>query len=192
MADEPNKTDEPNGGQEPGGGTETPKTFTQEELDRIVAARVAREKEKLTEYEKLKEEHAKLLEEKKQREEAEMTELERAKKEREELEAKMKQLEEEANQFKTKWQQHEEKLKEQIEKELEGLTENQQNIINALPLESRLDAIREFKQTKPKSGEWGKGSPGEGVKSLDEINEMKARGDIRWREEYKKYRQFAH
>ena len=156
MADE-HKTEEPNGGQKSGDGTGTSKTFTQEELDRIIAQRLAREKEKISELDSIKSEYEKLLKEKEEREKAEMTELERAKKELEELNEKYGQAEKEKQQYEERLKSWETKQLERIEKEMEGLSDSQKAIVNALPLEQRLDAINEFKTASPKAGEWGKG-----------------------------------
>jgi hypothetical protein len=72
-------------------GTSTEqKTFTQEEMNRIVAERVQREKAKYADYESLKEKAAKFDE----NEEASKTELQKATEKAEKLEAELKSIKE--------------------------------------------------------------------------------------------------
>jgi multidrug efflux pump subunit AcrA (membrane-fusion protein) len=68
------------------GGGDPGKTFTQEELDRIIAERLKREREKYADYDQLKKD----AEELRKRREAEMSEAEKAKAAKEEAEAKLK------------------------------------------------------------------------------------------------------
>lgn len=71
---------------------EQTKTFTQAEIDAIVQARIARERDKYKDYEDLKAKAEAYEEEKRQREEAEMTEVEKARKEAERLKAELESL----------------------------------------------------------------------------------------------------
>ena len=71
---------------------EQTKTFTQAEIDAIVQARIARERDKYKDYEDLKAKAEAYEEEKRQREEAEMTEVEKARKEAECLKAELESL----------------------------------------------------------------------------------------------------
>lgn len=71
---------------------EQTKTFTQAEIDAIVQARIARERDKYKDYEDLKAKAEAYEEEKRQREEAEMTEAEKARKEAERLKAELESL----------------------------------------------------------------------------------------------------
>lgn len=81
MAEEPTPTPTPEGG---GGGKPTEgKTFTQEQIDKIVESRLAREREKYADYDDLKskaDEYAKLQESKKSEEQKLLERIEAAEK----------------------------------------------------------------------------------------------------------------
>lgn len=61
MADEPS-TDKPKAEEQPKAGDDTPKTFTQTELDQKIGERLAREREKYANYDELKAKAEKLSE----------------------------------------------------------------------------------------------------------------------------------
>jgi DNA repair exonuclease SbcCD ATPase subunit len=119
------------------------KVLTQDEVNRIIAERLERERKKYADYEDLRKKAETLEAEKRQREEKELLEQ----KKYEEL---LKQREEELQRLKSvaeKYEQWQKQEQERIEKEMESLTETQKAIVNALPLEQRLQAINEFKSS---------------------------------------------
>lgn len=81
--------------------SDPPKTFTQEELDKVVADRLARERkkyDKFADYDDVKSKLAEFEKAEEERKKAEMTEAERLAKEKEEYEKKAKESEESAAQ----------------------------------------------------------------------------------------------
>ncbi|MCR8983407.1 hypothetical protein, partial [Brevibacillus laterosporus] len=87
---------------------ETPKTFTQEELDRIVADRVARERkktEKYADYDELKTKITEYERERDEKQRAEMTEIERWKTDFEKEVASKQALEQSVAEMEAKYRQ---------------------------------------------------------------------------------------
>lgn len=78
--------------------TEPTKTFTQAEIDAMIQARIARERDKYADYDDLKAKAEAFEAEKRQREEAEMTEAEKARKEADELKAQLESLQQQREQ----------------------------------------------------------------------------------------------
>ncbi len=162
-----------------------PAQIPQAEIDRIAAAARREAEAKL----KAAQERLDALEaEKKKRELEEMTELEKIQAERDELNKKLEGTSEELEGYKVKVEAHETAVREKVDKETEGLTDNQKEIVSLLPLDKQLDAIAEYKAAVKKPGSWGKGSGPDGVLSIEEINQMRAAGDKRWTDEYRKYK----
>lgn len=77
---------------------EPTKTFTQAEIDAMIQARIARERDKYADYDDLKAKAEAFEAEKRQREEAEMTEAEKARKEADELKAQLESLQQQREQ----------------------------------------------------------------------------------------------
>ncbi len=131
------------------------KTYTQEEIDRIIGQRIGREKEKYADYDSIKQEAETLKVKIKEREEAELSELEKSKQRQEELEKEV-----EKHKVNTDWRDKwtvDETAK--IEKEMEDLTEDQKELIVSLPLDKRTSAIGQFKASTPGSPDGSKGGP---------------------------------
>ena len=164
------------------------KMVPQAEVDRIMSQRLAREKEKFSDYEDIKKKAETLEAEKKQREEAELTENEKLKKDLEEAQRKADEIaleKEQLSKFKTDWEERE---TEKVNKAMEDLSEDVKEEINSLPLEKRMFFINQLKGTKPSNGEWGK-KPREGDEiTIDSIMAKKARGDQSWRADFEKYK----
>lgn len=139
-----------------GADTGTAKVFNQDEVDKILAQRLAREREKFADYEEIKKKAETLEAEAKKRAEAEMTELEKAKAE---LEAKNQAIADlsKDREWRTNWEKRE---TEAIEAEAKSLSEGQQAIVNALPLEQRRAAIKEFTLQGTPGPHGGKGGKG--------------------------------
>jgi hypothetical protein len=77
-----------------------------------------------------------------------------------------------------------------VEVESEGLTDDQKKIVGYIvDPHAKLSAIRQFKGVKPAPAVKKGGK--DGNPTLDEINELKAKGDSKWRELYKQYRNLA-
>lgn len=130
-----------------------PATYTKAELD-SAAAGARKEAEA-----KLKEASERLtaLEAKeKERIEAEMTEIEKLKKQIGDYEESNTSITTERDSLKAAIDKINEQMAEKVEKEMEGLSDEQKKVIQALPLEMQLDGISQFKQIDPKPGEWGK------------------------------------
>ena len=167
------------------------KTFTQDDVDRIVKDRLARETSKFSDYEDLKKKADTLEAEKKKREEEELTENERLKKQLEEKDGIITELNSH-KEWRANW---ETKEAESIEKEMDGLTDEQKELVNSLPLEKRRIAVLQFKSSL------GKKAPGDmkgdgkrkidGVPTLEELDELKrtyGANSVKFREAYKVYR----
>jgi len=126
----------------------------------------------------------------KERVEAEMSEIEKLQAKIGEYETQFKSAVEERDDYKSKIDAINDRLKEKVEKEVEGLTDDQKSIIDALPLERRLDAISQFKAVDPKSGNWGKGNI-TGAMSYEKVEEIKAKfgpASAEFRQAYEAYK----
>ena len=130
--------------------------FTKADVD---SAAAAARREATAKLQEAQERLTALEAEKKEREEAELTELEKLKKQIGEYDEKFKAVANERDTFKTKIEAINEQTATKAEKESEGLTDEQKAIIEALPLEKKLDAITQFKKVTAPAGEWGKGAP---------------------------------
>lgn len=184
MADEP----KPENTAGAGGETGTPKVFNQDELDRIVSERLNREKAKYADYDDLRKQVETLAAEKKKRDEKEMTELEKTKAALQEKETVLADLQKD-REWRKQW---EEKEAASIEKDMANLTEGQKAIVIALPLEQRRLAIAEFQQSVLRGPHAGKGGHIDGIPTLDELNDIRAKygsSSQRWKDAYLKYRE---
>lgn len=169
-----------------GGDGVTPKTLTQEEVDRIVVERLAREKAKYADYEEIKRKAETLEAENKAAREKEMSDLQKA-------QAKLKEYEEQVNglkPFKERWDKYELETAAQIEIDSKDLSDEQKAIVAAIPdMLIKQKTIREFKSQKKTAGDWGKGGPGEKEIEFAEIEAKRKRGDATWAKDYQKYRE---
>lgn len=192
MADE-HKTDHtPEGGGDTGTPEKEskPKMVSQEDVDRIIAARLAREREKYADYEKLKEELDKLRQQQKEREEAELSELEKLKKAQEEAQKKIEELNQHYE-WRKNWEAREQEAIEKMMEEAK-FSEKQIELVNALPLEKRRDMIAELKATQTAVGGnviSKQGGRIDGLPTVEEINEMRQKGDPRWVNYYRKLKE---
>lgn len=125
----------PDGGAKPDGGTGTPKTFTQDELNKIVSTRVNEVKQKFANYDDLVKTVETLTEEKKKREEAELSEIDKLKKQSAELLAQIENL----SGYKTKWENHEKSLEESLNSQMDEhkFTDDEKKTVMELPLSAR-------------------------------------------------------
>ncbi len=92
--------------------------------------------------------------------------------------------------YREKWEAWEKQEAENVEKETEGLSDTQKEIVSGLPLETRMKAILEFKGSTntPKPGIIAvKGGKVDGVLPLDEIWKMRNEGNSEWVGHYAKY-----
>ena len=145
------------------------KVETPEDLQNSLSAARRRETEA---SKKLEETTARLqaLEAKeKEREEAELSEIDKARKALEDANKTIADLEAH-KQWRTEW---ETKEAEAITAEMDGLTDSQKGIVEALPLDQRRVAITEFKGAKPsKGGSFGMKTGKDGTLSVGQITEM--------------------
>lgn len=79
--------------------------------------------------------------EKQEREEAELSELDKLKKQLSEKDNAINEL----TGFKDKWNTYELELADKVDKELSGLTDEQKELVEAVPLSKRLNLISQFK-----------------------------------------------
>lgn len=114
---------------------------TQEDFDSVIQNRLAKERSKYSDYEQTKAELEKLRQTQKEREEAEMSELQKAQKALEDTQNQVLELE----QFRTKWAAHEEELGNQVEKASADLSEEQKELVSAVPLDKRMALINQLK-----------------------------------------------
>lgn len=190
MADEHKTEQTGNTGQQT--DTANGQVFTQDEVNRIVSERLARERAKFVDYDEVKKTAETLAAEKKQREEKELVEQNKWKELVEQREKELEALKPKAERYDA-WQTAE---AQRIEKELEGLSDTQKTIVNALPLEQRMAAISEFKAStdtrRPgvpahKGGKGSNGAPT--IEDVEEAAKTYGHGSATWREVYGKYRQ---
>jgi len=161
--------------------------LTQADVDRIVAQRLERERAKYSDYDELRKKAETLEAENKKRAEAEMSELQKLQAALSEKDKTLAELQQD-REWRQKWEERE---SEAILSEMESLTAGQQSIINALPLDQRRAAIREFQSSVPRGPHSGKGGKIDGVPTLEELDEIRDKygpGSQRWREAYKKYK----
>ena len=161
------------------------KMVPQAEVDRIISQRLAREKEKFSDYEVIKEERERLLAEKKEREQAELTAAEKLQKEVDDLNSNLKAIQEERDQYREFKTNFEIAEQTKIDEAIKDLTESQKAVIDKLPLMDKMAAIEEFKQIKLSGGNWGK-KPRDGEITIESIEEKKKKGDRTWRDDYAK------
>ena len=164
-------------------------TFTQEDVNNIVAKTKKEIMAQFGDYENLKSERQKLLDEKQQREEAELTEVEKLKNKQAEYEKQIADISGERDHLKSYKEEMEQKLTEQVEKAMEGLSDEDIAIVNALPLENRLSAVNRLKAVKPSDGNWGKGQgqqPEKDLKARLLAAKTPREREVILREEYRK------
>ena len=188
MADEPTKTTE--APQEP--------TLTQEQVDKIVSDRLARERAKYQDYDTVKSELEKLASEKKQREEAKkleegkyqelLSEKEKLIAEREE---KIAALSEKATKYDA-WLISEE---ERIEASMADLDDADKDLVKDAPLTKRMALIQRLKaasETRP-TPPGGRGNPRRpGAPDFAAVEEIKMKFGAhskQYRDAYSKYRE---
>lgn len=141
------------------GGSPTPKTYTDDEIKALKdssAAAGRREAES-----KLKEANDRLTTfeaEEKKRVEAEMSENEKLQLQIIDLTKDNETIKADRDLLKSNVEDTENRIKEEVEKQLEGLTDEQKILVGKLPLKDQSNAIIQFKEIKPESGEWGKGN----------------------------------
>jgi len=163
-----------------------PVVYTKEHIDSAAAAARREAEAKLQEAQtRLSALEAKEAE----RKQAQMTELEKLQAERDEFRTKFEATTAENEKFKTDQEARDKKETEKITAAVEGLTESQKAIIEALPLYSRMDAVSEFKQIKaPGMSGGGKGNGVPGIMSIEAITELRRTDPILAMKEYEKRR----
>lgn len=140
------------------GNTGESKTFSQEEVNQIVAQRLQRESAKYSDYDQIKANYEKLQAADKERQEAEMDEVEKLKAQSAEKDALIKDL-----QAHKEWRENWTKSEtEAIEKEMEGLSDEQKTLVRDLTLDKRRALIGQFKASaaQPKGASFGKNGGG--------------------------------
>lgn len=152
-----------------GGSTDVPKN--QAEIDRIIEQRLARERAKYVDYDKIKSKAEELEQKLREKEEAEMSELEKARKRAEELEAEKASL----LTYKEKLEKINQRLEEKVNEALTEIDESDRELVLQLPLESRMDLINRLKaKAANASGIYpGKGAAPEGTMTVDQIMEIR-------------------
>ena len=121
---------------------------SQEDFDAVISRRIAKEREKFKDYEDLKSELDKVRQEKKEREEKELTESEKLKQQLEEKESKIAELTLHKD-WHDNWERQE---TEKIEKAMEGLAEEDIELVNSVPLEKRMKMIEKLKVPDSRPG----------------------------------------
>ena len=160
---------------------------TQADFDAVIQNRLAKEKAKYTDYDETKAQLETLRAKEEERRTEAMSELEKAQAERDSFKTKFEEVSLTAEGLQTKQDERDEAEKIKIETSLEGLDDIQKNLINQLPLYSRMGAIEQFKPTKPNgTGGNGKGARTDGVLSIEEISKIE--DPKLQREAYGKYR----
>lgn len=122
----------------------------------------------------------------KEREEKELSEMQKLQKQ---IEDRDKQLQEMAG-FKDKWTQHEQTLVDKIEKEKEGLTDAQRELVDALPLTKRMDLINQYKEVSQKTSPPKGFIPGGGhIMTIEDLQKLALINPEKFKVEYEKYKQ---
>jgi len=152
------------------------KMIPQSEVDRIISQRLARDKDKYSDYDDIKSQLETLQAEKKEREEAALSASEKLQKSLDEVNLTLSNVKKERDEAKKFKEDFEAELQVKIDIEKEGLSDSQKSIIEGLPLLKQMDAINEFKNIKLPPGEWGKGgrdkTTASSAKELHEIRKQ--------------------
>ena len=135
------------------------------ELTNSLAAARRREGEATKALEETNKRLAALEAEKVEREQAEMSELDKAKADLEAKNAEIEQL----GGYKTKYEEYEASLKEQVLKDIEGYSEEDQALVLALPLSKQPAMIKRLNSESPAAETAGAAGPKTGVKKVAEI-----------------------
>ncbi len=163
-------------------------TFSQDDVNNIVAKATKGLKADFatmqSSLEAITAERDKFVTKNKEREESEMTELDKVKTERDEFKSKFETTITEVDKFKADQKERDEAEEKKVEKQMEGLTDSQKSIVEALDLYKRLDAIAEFKQIKSSSGMQGGGhGNGSGTPEMDLSKRLNAAKSPRERDQ---------
>ena len=114
---------------------------SQEDFDAVIERRLAKERKKYEDYDTLQSELVKLREEERKRKEAELGEIDK-------LKAQIKEKEEaitELNPFKEKWTAHEDELTLKVDKAIESFSDEDKELILALPLDKRMAMVEKLR-----------------------------------------------
>lgn len=167
--------------------TETP--LSAEQLQNSLNAARRREQEATDKLKEATERLNALEAKQKEREETELKEKEEWQKLAEKHEARVKELEP----FKEKFEAWELAEAAEIEKQLEGLSDNQKTLVNALPLSERRKAIAEFKNVSSspsRNRPPNQGGPGGGESlTIEDVTKMRNEGNPEWVKAYQKLRE---
>lgn len=147
-------------------------TFTQEDVDKIVQDRLAREKSRYKDYDEIKRQLGTLLSEKKEREEAELSESQRLARDIEKLKAEKKELEAHKL-WRESWEAQE---TEKINNAMEGFEDEDKELVNSLPLDKRISMINKLKSAKTQGSPLGDKAvfmEKERVPTFEEAQELK-------------------
>ena len=147
---------------------------SQEDFNAVIERRIAKERKKYEDYESVQAELQKLREAEEKRKQAELSQVEKIQKELEEKSKTLAELEKD-REWRLAW---EEKEAARIEVAMDGLTDQQKEIVTELPLERRMDAVNQFKPANnPANVNINKGgrSGDPAIPSSDELAEIKAK-----------------
>jgi catalase len=169
-----------------------PVNYTKEQLDEAKnSAAAAARRDAEAKLKETNERLAALEAEKKEREEAELSEVEKLKKLNEESTGKLSEYETKLKAYEEAEEKRKAELLEKVEKEMEGLTDEQKATVNKMPLDGKLDLIDQLKNIKAGPGNWAKAAHGPGAITAEDVNEIRLKygaNSNEFREAYKKYK----
>lgn len=127
---------------------------SQEDFDAVITRRIAKEREKFSDYDDVKSELEKVRQAEKERVEKELTDSEKLKKELEEKESQIADLSVHKD-WHEEWERRE---TEKIEKAMDEFSDDDKDLVNALPLDRRMIMIEKLssKDTSIASPQTGK------------------------------------
>jgi len=184
MSDETQKTDQPTPGTDGGSGvTDAPKTFTQDDLERIINRKFAKLN---TELDEVRADRDKLAQAENERKEAEMDELEKANAKIAELTGQVDQL----TPYKLQADAREEAAADKVEELAKDLSEDQKAIMESIGTNEAkvryIEQIKSVQANRPSIPPGGK--PQINGITMESIQQKKAAGDPSWRDDYAQYR----
>ena len=166
--------------------TENAKTFTQEDVNRLLADQKRKTRDQFGDYDDIKKKLETLTAQEEERKQAEMTELEKAQARIQELTGQVDSL----TPFKLEAEAREKAAAEKVEELAKSLTDEQKLILNEIGSgEGKLRYIEQINSAAAsKPGLPSGGKPNVNGITQESVMEKRMKGDPSWRDDYAKLR----